>query len=64
MAQSKITLTFTREEFFLLTESLRAAYTALATHPQATSEHKEIADNIVELAERMLEQARTEHKDW
>ena len=64
MAQSNITLTFTREEFFLLTESLRAAYAALAAHPQATSEHKELADDIVKLAERMLDKARTEHKDW
>lgn len=64
MAQSNITLTFTKEEFFFLTESLRATYHALATSPEATSEHKELADKIVKLADRMLTRARTEHKDW
>ena len=64
MAQSNITLTFTKKEFFLITETLRASYNALIHHPLLDDEHKEIAEAILKLGDRMLEQARTENKDW
>lgn len=62
--KSTITLTFTKEEFFLLTESLRTVQSAMARHPEATIETREVREEIIRLGGRMLDKAREENTDW
>lgn len=64
MTTDTLTITLTKEQFFLITESLRLTSEALARHPEATQETEAVRGDVIHLGALMLNKARMEKKEW